>query len=269
MIPPKTESARSLAAKRRRAAEHRERDVRAFSRIAADRTLRPIVVCGAQRCGTRFVTDALNAFPEVSLLGEVEPAAFRCAMEFMASVDAVRAEGKIRPKWHQSYLRNRAFMTMTFWLSTQKRPIPEIGPETTYFGYKNPQHERYWRRYEAIFAYTPPIYVHCFRSFPSYWISVKTRWPERSIVDAAKVWQSSAKTFDEMHAVLGDRALSFILDDLVAHGQSYLDAVLRRLPFGQGTLPSIDPSGRRIPSTTRSRAPCWTRWSRAGWSGVP
>jgi hypothetical protein len=70
----------------------------------------------------------------------------------------------------------------------------------------------------------------------------------------------SLATFEAMRTAVGARAVPFILDDLIDFGGDYLARVLRRLPFGQGALPAIDPTQKantfdgRYPRATLSPA---------------
>lgn len=203
----------------------------------------PVIVCGPPRCGTRFVANALNTLPNVTIQGEIIPALFDRALQFLADADAAEMP---MPQWNRMWRKRRAEMMFALWTNLQKYRVIELSDSVPYYGYKYPGHERLWQLYDDFFQEHPPIFVYCIRNFADHYRSCVTRWPERRIENVARAYRRSIDTFVAMRQAVGDRAHPFVLDQLEAGGQGYLGRFLMRLPFGAtpDQVAKIDPAER-------------------------
>ncbi|HVH03495.1 MAG TPA: sulfotransferase [Amaricoccus sp.] len=191
----------------------------------------PVIVCGPPRCGTRFVTDALNHLPRVAIQGEVIPALFERARAFLAEADAAIAAPKQKPQWRKTWDGRRAETMFALWTNLQKYAVVKAPRDVAFYGYKTPGHEKLWSFYEGYFTERKPLFVYCIRNFPDHYRSYITRWPKRRIEAAAAAYLESIDTCEAMRAALGERAQIFVLDALVAEGGGYLERFLARLPI--------------------------------------
>ena len=196
----------------------------------------PLIVCGRQRAGTRYVTNLLNSFPRVTLQGEI-PNTVMAAMErFLAEVDAFYEEraglGEPRhEKQRRNWLRKKGPLIFALWSSIGQDTFIPAHPECRYFGYKRPNNEHYFDLYEAAFEEKPPVYVFCVRNFADNYLSIKSRWRERTIEQVADDYLASLNQYARMSAAAPDRVLLVNLDDMKREGFSYFERRVVR-PLG-------------------------------------
>lgn len=200
------------------------------------RHFKPLIVVGRQRAGTRFLTDLLNSFDEVTLQGEVPTRVMESVTGLIQEIETYYAEAAAsgdakRARQYEWWRRKKENLLFSIWeYASQGRPM-RSDLKSQYFGYKRPNHERYFEFYEATFAFRPPIYVYCVRNFVDNFLSVVSRWPERRIEDVASDYIDSLKQYHRMKAAARDRVLLFNLDDHVRHGLNHVERNVIR-PLG-------------------------------------
>jgi hypothetical protein len=188
---------------------------------------KPLIIVGRQRAGTRFLTNLLNSFDEVSIQGEIPTHVMNLVVRFVRETDtyyAMAAERGIRhARAYNIWLKKKEELLFSIWeFASQVRSVP-TSPKTCYFGYKRPNNERYFDFYEEAFAFRPPVYVYCVRNFPDNFLSVVSRWPERRIKDIAKEYMDSIAQYHRMKGAASDRVLLFNLDNHVKYGIDHVE----------------------------------------------
>ena len=190
-------------------------------------SVKPLIIVGRQRAGTRFLTNLLNSFEEVTIQGEVPTHVMNLVVHFIRETDAYYANAAQRGTRHmrayKTWLRKKEDLLFSIWeCASQVRAVPS-GPKACYFGYKRPNNERYFDFYEEAFSFRPPVYVYCVRNFRDNFLSVVSRWPERRIKDVAKDYMESLAQYHRMTEAASDRVLLFNLDNHVKYGIDHVE----------------------------------------------
>lgn len=190
----------------------------------------PLIVCGRQRAGTRFITNALNSFDAVCLQGEIPNPVMNSAVHFIAQCDAfyTRAakSGAAGSRQLRLWKRKRVRLMFEIWAGTSQIAREPISEACRYYGYKRPNNERLFEIYENIFTVNKPIYVYCIRNFRDNFLSIVSRWPERTIDQVAEDYLSSLDQLEVMKAAAPDRVLVFDLDEHIRSGWPYVEAAI-------------------------------------------
>lgn len=206
-------------------------------------SVRLVIVCGPPRCGTRFITDAINAHPEAMILSEVTETAMDACVRMIAEIDG---EGREHRRWRE----RRSQVVFAMWRAAQRLGSKkEASTDTKIFGYKSPRHEKYWSFYAEIFARSTPTFVYCIRRFSEHYLSCAARWPRRSIEGRARDYLSSFERYREMRASSAVRVVPFVLDKLGEGGKSYLADVLTQVDESFGAIAESIDIGRRANSS--------------------
>lgn len=190
----------------------------------------PLIVCGRQRAGTRYVTNVFNAFPEVSIQGEIPDRVLRSVVTFMSELDTYYLQersssgGNLDPK--KTWLRKRKDLLYAIWADSSQSKRVRAGDRCRYYGYKRPGHEKHYEFYERILEGSNPIYVYCLRNFRENYLSIASRWPERKISEVAEDYLKSIAICKRMRSAVGERLLLFNLDEHSRHGFGYLERAI-------------------------------------------
>lgn len=204
------------------------------------RRLRPLLVCGAARSGTRMATDLLNLHPNVAVQNEMHGETFEAYLQLVRSVDdtfARHSERKGRPlglAWEAA----KAELAHTFLAAASKRAATGQGKDLLLHGIKTPGYERFFGEFEQLFPGLEASAVYCLRSVDKVWRS----WFSLGYVDDVELFRRRYER-SLRHAVairrrIGERFVLFDLDDYAAT-TDLPDWVSRRL-FGPLGLPVTD-----------------------------
>lgn len=196
---------------------------------------KPLIVVGRQRAGTRFLTNLLNSFDEVTIQGEVPPHVMEKVVQFIRDIDGyyVKAADRSarRSRYYETWRRKKEDLLFSIWEFTNQSPAVKSSANTRYFGYKRPNNEMYFEFYEEAFAFRPPVYVYCIRNFIDNFLSVVSRWPERQIEDVAGEYMDSVTQYHKMKEAASDRVLLFNLDGHIQYGIDHVETNVIR-PLG-------------------------------------
>ncbi len=190
----------------------------------------PIFVVGRQRAGTRFLTNALNRFPEICIQGEIPSPVAKVMQDFFTRVDRYyeNLENIYNPSWvgKQRYekwsSRKQHLMFVLFANINQSFQLSADKNSCKYFGYKTPKHEFHFDYYVEFFQDNVPIFLYCIRNFVDNYLSVNSRWPQKNIEFVANEYVESIEQYQYMKKSYPDNVLLFNLDDFLKHGVNYL-----------------------------------------------
>lgn len=195
----------------------------------------PLIVCGRQRAGTRFVTNLLNSFEDVTLQGEIPNPVMRAAGRFIQDCDKFYANnansGRAGARQLNLWQSKRPLLMFDIWAGASQAPRAYETSICRYYGYKRPNNEFYFDLYEDIFNRNKPQYVYCLRRFEENFLSISSRWPERGIEQVAEDYMSSLDQFQKMKDAASDRVHLFNLDAHIADGWKYTESAILR-PLG-------------------------------------
>jgi hypothetical protein len=199
------------------------------------KNLKPLIIVGRQRAGTRFLTNLLNSFDEVTVQGEVPTHVMEKVAQFIRDIDSYYAKAANRSARHRRsykmWRRKKAQLLFSIWENASQTRSVKSSATTRFFGYKRPNHEMYFDFYEDAFAFRPPIYVYCIRNFVDNFLSVVSRWPERKIKDVAGEYLDSVTQYHKMKTTAPDRVLLFNLDNHITIGIDHVESNIVR-PLG-------------------------------------
>ena len=199
------------------------------------KNFKPLIIVGRQRAGTRFLTNLLNTFDEVTIQGEVPPHVMEKVVHFIRDIDSYYAKAADRSarrrRYYETWRRKKEDLLFSIWEFTNQSPVVRSSAKTRYFGYKRPNNEMYFEFYEEAFAFRPPVYVYCIRNFVDNFLSVVSRWPERRIEDVAGEYLDSVAQYHKMKEAAPDRVLLFNLDNHVNMGIDHVETSVIR-PLG-------------------------------------
>lgn len=189
----------------------------------------PLSVVGLPRAGTRFVADALNLSDEVCLQGEVLDSTVQgLRVMFDGAEHYFSSRGKL-----DLWRRRKQHLTVAAWANASKsvpRPLPE---HCRFYGFKAPQHERYFDFYEDVFAANPPLWVFCLRNFRDQFrslMSMKWRTGNKATIEfIGAEYVKALDALDAMTAAAPERVFTFVLDDHIADQPGYLSALLEQV----------------------------------------
>lgn len=210
------------------------------------KNIKPLIILGRQRAGTRFLTHILNSFDEVAIQGELPNPVMRSAEQMIRAVDTFYAEtakagDKRRQREYERWLKKKEDLIFSIWENASQSSRVKFNKNTRYFGYKRPNNESYFDFYERSFTFRPPIYVYCTRNFIDNYLSIVSRWPERSIERVGSEYLESTAQYHKMTSGARGRVLLFNLDDHVKLGLAYIEENI------------ITPLGLKIMEDHRSR----------------
>ena len=195
----------------------------------------PLIIVGRQRAGTRFLTNLLNSFDEVTIQGEVPTHVMEKVVHFIQDIDSyyvkVADRDARRRRYYETWRRKKEDLLFSIWEFTNQSPVVKSSAKTRYFGYKRPNNEMYFDFYEEAFLFRPPMYVYCIRNFVDNFLSVISRWPNRRIQDVAGDYMDSVAQYQKMKEAASDRVLLFNLDSHIRYGVDYVEANVIR-PLG-------------------------------------
>ena len=206
----------------------------------------PLIIVGRQRSGTRFLTDVLNSFEGVAIQGELPNPVMLSAVQMIGDIEAyyakMAATGDPRDRRHyRTWKKKSEDLIFSIWENASQTARVKFDADVKYFGYKRPNNEFYFDFYEASFRFRSPVYVYCTRRFADNYLSIGSRWPERSIEQVASEYLESTAQYRHMSAGAPGRVLLFVLDDYVRHGFQYIADCI------------IDPLGLRLTQSHRRR----------------
>ncbi len=210
------------------------------------RHYRPLIIVGRQRAGTRFVTELLNTFEEVTLQGEVPNTVLESGIRMIREVEQYYAKGAKsgttrRTRAYEYWTQKKVELQLAIWETAGQGRRIKPGPETRFFGYKRPNNEQYFEYYEDIFRLRSPSYIYCTRNFVDNFLSISSRWPDREIGGVAADYLASCDRYQIMKATAPQRVLLFNLDDHIRLGISYIQKEI------------IGPLGLKLTSDHRKR----------------
>jgi hypothetical protein len=188
----------------------------------------PLIILGRQRAGTRFLTEILNSFDEVSIQGELPNPVMRTAKRCIQDIErfyatAAKSGGEKDQREYKGWLRKKEDLIFSMWEHAGQSSRTRYHARTRYFGYKRPNNESYFRFYEQSFRHRKPIYVYCTRNFVENYLSIVSRWPERSIQRVSSEYIESTMQYHRMVAHAPARVLLFNLDDYIGRRLAYIE----------------------------------------------
>jgi hypothetical protein len=199
------------------------------------KNFKPLIIVGRQRAGTRFLTTLLNSFDEVTIQGEVPTYVMEKVVHFIRDIDSYYANAADRSARRRRYCdtwrRKKEDLLFSIWEFANQSPAVKSSAKTRYFGYKRPNNEMYFEFYEDAFAFRPPVYVYCIRNFIDNFLSVVSRWPERTIKEVAGEYLESVTQYQKMKGAAPERVLLFNLDNHVKIGMDHVETNVIR-PLG-------------------------------------
>lgn len=170
--------------------------------------VKPIVICGAARSGTRMLTDILNSHSNIVIQEEMHAKTIEKYFEFIDAIGSnfeyySERKGKnLSVHWNDSL----KYLNFSFFASANKRGLTGFGKDIIFSGIKTPGYERYFASFDKIFPDSPPVYMYCIRDVAKVWRSWKTigflddvmlfrtRY-ERSLRQALKIKKSAPDRF--------------------------------------------------------------------------
>ena len=187
----------------------------------------PLIVCGRQRAGTRYIADILQLFEEVNLQGEIPSSVLNSMMKFMDNTEqAYEKLGQRDERWHGYYnnwksKKKELMFSLWYGVSCSKaKKSPKI---CKYFGYKRPSEEFYYDFYEKHLGKDEVNYVYCIRNFKENYLSVKSRWPKKEISQISDDYVASINQYIKMKEKSPNKIVLFNLDDRIKYGFEYVE----------------------------------------------
>lgn len=192
------------------------------------RNIKPLIIFGRQRAGTRFLTEVLNSFDEVAIQGELPNPVMRSAKRLIQDIDRFYAEmaktgDQKGRREYEGWLKKKEDLVFSIWEHAGQSRRVKYHANTKYFGYKRPNNESYFTFYERSFRHRRPTYVYCTRNFVDNYLSIVSRWPERNIELISAEYIKSTVQYQKMAARTPRRVLLFNLDDHVMRGFAYVE----------------------------------------------
>ena len=181
----------------------------------------PLIVAGPPRSGTRFVTNVLNSVPWVTIQGEIPTPIMSSVIHLLDQADNVFTKNG-KAAWQKNWQATKR--DLMFALSGNLTKGSRIQSEEVclYYGYKTPNHEHYFDIYNKFFHPIRPKYICCVRSFTEHFLSVKARWPQRSIMSVSKRYVKSLQQIRHMKNQRPNDVCIFILDRYIDMGMGHL-----------------------------------------------
>lgn len=149
--------------------------------------LKPLVVTGVARSGTRMVSDILLSSQQIVLEDEMHAKTLEAFIEMIDKVDANfdyysilkgkrldHGWAKMKPSLFRVFLNSASKGPQ---LITSKSLDDSSSP--VYYGIKTPGYERYYESFEKLFAPEKVLYIYCIRNAISVWRS----WLARGFLD--------------------------------------------------------------------------------------
>ena len=199
------------------------------------KNFKPLIIVGRQRAGTRFLTNLLNSFDEVTIQGEVPTHVMEKVVHFIRDIDSYYVKtadrSARRRRYYETWRRKKEDLLFSIWEFANQSPAVNSSVRTRYFGYKRPNNEKYFEFYEESFAFRPPVYVYCIRNFVDNFLSVVSRWPERKIEEVAGEYLGSVTQYHKMKEAAIDRVFLFNLDSHIRYGIDHVETNVIR-PLG-------------------------------------
>ena len=109
----------------------------------------PLIIVGRQRAGTRYLTDALNALPQVCLQSELPNPVMRSVARMMTQIEnyyrrSAATGGARRDREYGRWRNRREELLFAIWKNAGQSSGQEPDPNCRYFGYKRPNNEFYF-----------------------------------------------------------------------------------------------------------------------------
>jgi hypothetical protein len=220
------------------------------------RNVKPLIILGRQRAGTRFLTEVLNSFDEVAIQGEIPNPVMRSAKRLIQDIDRFYAEmakgGDVKGRReYKGWLRKKEDLVLSIWEHAGQSRRVKYHAKTKYFGYKRPNNESYFTFYERTFKYRPATYVYCTRNFIDNYLSIASRWPERDIERVSSEYMQSTMQYHKMTERAPGRVLLFNLDDHVRRGPAYIEENIL-MPLGLKLTKDHKQELERMSATNRT-----------------
>ena len=186
--------------------------------LRATRMLKPLVVCGAARSGTRMATDLLNLHANVAVQPEMHGETMDALLQLMDSVDANFEKHSKRKgqELGKSWQAAKAQLVHAYWASANKRAAIGQGKDLVAHGIKTPGYERFFRQLEKIFTRTPPYAIYCLRSVDKVWRSWASLGYTTEVEVFRKRYERSLRLAAAIRRRSGERFVLFDLDQYVA-----------------------------------------------------
>lgn len=182
-------------------------DIQAFTKAARHWT--PISVSGVARSGTRMISDILNQHPEIEIESEMHAKTLEAYFEFLDRTQAnfdhySERKGFVLDKhWRHTQGALHHLFLATAGKQAAQRPFAK---RIRYHGMKTPGYERYFERFEQMFAPVKPLYIYSLRQVGPVWrswvtrefnaeLDVFRRRYERSLRQALKIKQRDPERF--------------------------------------------------------------------------
>ncbi|WP_445157484.1 sulfotransferase [Halomonas sp. E14] len=185
--------------------------------LLSAKNIKPLIICGAARSGTRMITDLLNEHKNIAIQEEMHAKTIEKYFDFVDDVQSVFDHYSERKGYRldQSWIFSKSILTHAFFACANKKEMEGSKKELKYHGIKTPGYERYMPYFEKLFLDSPPVYIYCMRDVANVWrswksmgylddIAVFTRRYERSLRQAVKIKQQ-----------VGTRFLVFDLDAFI------------------------------------------------------
>jgi len=188
----------------------------------------PLIVVRRQRAGTRYLTEVLNSFDDVTIQGEIPNPVMRSLVKFIQESEkyyrgAAKWENPRRVREYQAWTEKKRDLIYAMWANTTQSRRLNPSPDCRYYGYKRPNNEFYFDFYEKHLADQKAVYVYCVRNFVDNYLSISSRWPDRTIEMVADDYLKSVEHYRKIKQAAPDRVLLFNLDDHIKYGFGYLD----------------------------------------------
>lgn len=133
--------------------------------------MKPLIVMGMGRSGTRYFADILSSHSSVLLHGEIPHSAMSKYFSLIETLDIENSRDKVRErKWKE---RKGGFILDAFSSMAMGGGREKSG--YLYVGHKTPRSEKFFHLYEKHFLSSglTPIYFYCIRNPYDVWASYK------------------------------------------------------------------------------------------------
>lgn len=203
--------------------------------------VKPLVICGNARSGTRMMTDIVNSHPNIVVQEEMHAKTIEAYFRLTEEVDDTFAHYSKRKG---TYLANhwdskKKSLTLAFLSFANKKSMVGLGKDVKYYGIKTPGFERYFKSFESVFA-KEATYIYCLRNPVSVWRS----WKSLEFVDDVELFKSryirSLRQAIKIKNNAKGRFILFQLDDFIASNNqsSYIsENIFKNLELDKGLLP--------------------------------
>lgn len=179
--------------------------------------VKPVIICGNARSGTRMMTDIANTHPHVAVQEEMHAKTIEAYFEFTRTIDENFSSYSER-KGHylaDHWDAHKKSLTLAFLSFANKKEMIGQGKSINYYGIKTPGFERYFSEFETLFN-SEALYIYCVRNPVSVWRSWKSMGYLNDIEVFKNRYSRSIRQAIKIKRQAEDRLAVFNLDEFIS-----------------------------------------------------